>query len=113
MADAFYDAGLRDAHAPALDEWLHDYAQRLRGDTLDPGARLALMQAASPKYVLRNYLAQQVIDQATAGDPSGIAELLEVMRRPYVDQPGRDAYAARRPDWARDRAGCSALSCSS
>ena len=113
LAEAFYDHGLRQAQAPAFEEWLHDYAQRLRDDPLDPAARIARMQAANPKYVLRNYLAQQAIDQATAGDPSGVAELLEVMRRPYADQPGRDAYAARRPDWARDRAGCSALSCSS
>src|SRR5690606_8231117 len=113
LAEAFYDHELRQAQAPACEERLHDYAQRLRDDPLDPAARIARMQAANPKYVLRNYLAQQAIDQATAGDPSGVAELLEVMRRPYADQPGRDAYAARRPDWARDRAGCSALSCSS
>jgi uncharacterized protein YdiU (UPF0061 family) len=39
--------------------------------------------------------------------------LLTVLREPYREQQGCDDLAARRPEWARDRPGCSALSCSS
>ena len=111
--DAFYDAGKRETVAPALLDWLAAHARRLDDDPLDPAARRERMRLANPRYVLRNYLAQQAIDAAEAGDLSGVHELLDVMRRPYDDQPGRERFAQRRPDWARERAGCSMLSCSS
>jgi len=113
LRDAFYDEVKLRANEAGFADWLRRYAARLVDDPLPVGERRARMRAANPRYVLRNYLAQQAIDRASAGDPAGIGELLDVLRHPYADQLGCEAFARKRPDWARDRPGCSMLSCSS
>ncbi|MGV8960350.1 MAG: protein adenylyltransferase SelO [Stenotrophomonas sp.] len=113
LAPAFYSDERRAAVAGRLHEWLQRYARRVQDDLLPATARVQKMRVANPLYVLRNWLAQEAIERAEQGDYAGISELLEVMRHPYAEQPGREHFAQRRPDWARDKAGCSALSCSS
>jgi uncharacterized protein YdiU (UPF0061 family) len=114
LAEAWYaPAEIDDAYRARLAGWLRTYAARVMRDGTPDVVRRDRMNAVNPLYVLRNWLAQGAIDGASQGDPTELLTLLEVLRRPYDAQPGRERYAARRPEWARHRVGCSMLSCSS
>jgi uncharacterized protein YdiU (UPF0061 family) len=68
---------------------------------MDDAARRAAMDQVNPRYILRNYLAQQAIEAAERRDYSGLETLSLVLSRPYQDQPGCGRYAAEPPDWGR------------
>lgn len=114
LSDAYYkpEEITGDCHEQ-LRSWLAEYVTRVRRNQGNDSGRKNRMNRVNPKYVFRNYLAQLAIDKAEQLDFSMIDELLEVLRRPYDEQPEKEEFSEKRPEWARNRPGCSMLSCSS
>lgn len=73
----------------------------------------ALMNRTNPIFLVRNYLAQEAIDDLTKGDDRKLKALELALRTPYELNPQTQLFIGKRPEWARSKAGCSALSCSS
>jgi uncharacterized protein YdiU (UPF0061 family) len=84
----------------AAQAWLDRYTQRLAQEGRPEPERMAGMNSANPLYVLRNHLAEAAIQAALKGDAGEIDILLKLLRDPYTEQPGCEAYAAKPPEWA-------------
>ena len=84
-----------------LSSWLALYSQRLERNSLPSSERSIQMKQVNPKFILRNYLAQQAIDQAEQGDYSEIDQLMKVLCAPFDEHPELEHYAAATPDWGK------------
>jgi len=93
--------------------WFKNYLKRLKSENATNEERAKKMNSVNPKYVLRNYMAQLAIDDADKGDYKLIDELYQLLKKPYDEQTENEKWFAKRPDWARNKVGCSMLSCSS
>lgn len=114
VKDALYQPErIHETYEKQLWDWLFQYHRRIIQENVSKEVRQKNMNQQNPWFVLRNYLAQMAIDKAREQDYSMIEDLLDVMRTPYDIQPGREMFSAKRPEWARNRPGCSMLSCSS
>lgn len=83
-----------------LSTWLQHYRQRLKQESRSDQERAAAMNQVNPKYVLRQYLAQNAIQAAEQGDFGVLKTLSAVLSRPYDEQPEHSSFAALPPDWA-------------
>lgn len=84
----------------AAHAWLARYQSRLLRDPCPWESRVSSMLSTNPLYVLRNYLAQQVIEATQRGDFSELDTLMRVLAAPYTAQTGMERYAALPPHWA-------------
>ena len=83
---------------PRLLEWLARYTTRAGQANFSVMGEVMLR--TNPKFVLRNHLAEIAIRQAQAGDFSEIDTLHNLLKSPFDEHPGFEAYAALPPDWA-------------
>ena len=114
IENAFYDVNhISEEIKISWNNWFLKYQNRLEKENLTHLERKEKMDAVNPKYVLRNYMAQLAIDDANKGDYKLIDELYQLLKKPYKEQPENEKWFAKRPEWARNKIGCSMLSCSS
>ena len=84
-----------------FDSWLNKYQQRLKENTWADDERQQAMAATNPKFVLRNYLAQQAIEKANVGDYKELEQLAKVLTQPFDEQLALEDYAKPPPDWGK------------
>ena len=93
--------------------WYEEYTSHLAKENILATELNLKMKLVNPKYVLRNYMAQLAIDAAESGDNRLVDELYQLLLKPYDEQPEMEKWYVKRPDWAKNKVGCSMLSCSS
>ena len=84
----------------AFDSWYQRYRSRLMDEQVSDEERQALMKASNPAVILRNYLAQQVIEEAERGEQGALARLHHALQQPFSDETAAE-YRQRPPDWGK------------
>ena len=89
--------------------WIVSFLERHSKETSSKDKRLELMNQANPKFILRNYMAQEAIEAAEVNDFSKLETLMIVMTQPFEDLIEHQKFANKSPMWAKDLE----ISCSS
>ncbi len=114
IKESFYDyKNISTEVTNTWNLWFKRYDERLKIERVSIEERKEKMNAVNPKYVLRNYMSQLAIDQADRGNYTLIDALFQLLKKPYSEQPENEKWFEKRPEWARNKVGCSMLSCSS
>ena len=112
LRESFYQEP-REDFLKKLEGWLSDYLLRVQNEGIDPEVRKVQMNKVNPKFIPRNYLLFEVIQNMEQGDHKMFEEFYQVLRNPYDENSNLERFSQKRPDWAKTKAGCSTLSCSS
>lgn len=102
---------LSDALIEKLHQTIQAYQLRISTNTITAELSKELMKAHNPRFILRNYLLHQAIQEMQKGQYELFHKLQEAIKDPYAATA--DEFFKLRPEWANDQPGSSMLSCSS
>jgi uncharacterized protein YdiU (UPF0061 family) len=114
VVDHFKESFYKELSAEEADlfyNWVKTYLDRVTLNTISREESIKRMKETNPRFILRNYLLHQAIEDLEKGDDKLFLKLQEAMKEPYSTK--FDEFFAKRPVWASQKAGCSMLSCSS
>ena len=95
-------------HTP-MNEWLDEYDEYLKDNKTNQAERHKNMLNVNPKYVLKNYMLQEAIDQAEQGSFELVESLFKIAQNPYAEHKELERWARATPDEFKNQK----LSCSS
>ena len=95
-----------------FNNWKNKYIKLINDQNMDDGIRRKIMEKNNPNFILRNYISQEIINELENGNDKKFKEVEKIIKNPYSNNI-QSEYITKRPDWAKNKAGCSMLSCSS
>lgn len=94
-----------------LQHFMEAYQSRLEKNTISRKESLSLMKETNPKFILRNYLLFECIEEINNGKRELLEKLTKALENPYEEI--FPEFSVKRPSGYDDVSGCSMLSCSS
>ena len=83
-----------------FSSWLSLYDKRLGDEKVDD--RAELMNSVNPKFILRNYLAEEAIREAEDNKSyEKISDLFDLLSNPFEEHIGSEDYTQEAPNWAQ------------
>jgi uncharacterized protein YdiU (UPF0061 family) len=102
---------LDDDKVKKLEHFIRIYSFRLKNNSISKEESLDLMKKANPKFLLRNYLLFECIEEVNNGKTELLQKLTKALENPYEEI--FPEFSVKRPTDYDDISGCSMLSCSS
>ena len=82
--------------------WINSFQKRHHKESFTLSKKLVLMNNTNPKFILRNYMAQEVIEAAEESNYLELETLIKIITNPFKEHEDFQSFAERSPEWAKD-----------